>query len=420
MAVLLLWGSILVLFFGGRMYTTDVVAEYEVAGSFVGQRPFLTASGEYGWTVSGSSPGVFVPHGVGYSLLLIPAAFAGGVLGPEAGKLATAVLNACFSICLVGFWYAAATRRFGRVPPLRMLALATGSMAMVYGKMPYDVTAAAAAAMAAFCCMDSDRPLLSGACMGLAVLIRADSILLLPVLWRGPAELKRFAVGFIPLLLLAAGANWYRFGSPLADGHSQDPAMAFAPFRGGIPGLFLSPGKGLLYYAPLCVLALFHQKDWRLWSPFVLSLVLHGMLLDWTGGTGWGPRFLFTSLPFLLLPLARPGAGGKLFWVVAAAGLVVSLAGCITDANAVEQSLGPDSFLNPGRQAVIWSFTSSPLFTAVRTAFSGIPDMFGASAASAAGLAPWLGAVAQSLTALLLGWTGIAILHRIRANGAPA
>ncbi len=416
----MLWAGLLVLVFGGRMYTTDVLAEYEVAGSIVGQRSFLTVSGDYGWAVSGSGGRIFAPHGVGYSILLIPAALAGGVLGLDAGKLVTALLNVGFSLCLIGFWYSVATRRFGKVPPLRMLALAAGGMALVYGKMPYDVTAAAAAAMAALYCIDTGRTALAGVCMGLAVLIRADSLLLLPVFWRGPKDLKIFFAGLIPFLLLAAGANWYRFGSPFADGHAQDPAMAFAPFKGGIPGLFLSPGKGLLYYAPLCILALFHQKDWRLWSPFVLSLVLHGMLLDWTGGTGWGPRFLFTSLPFLLLPLARSGTGGRLFWIIAAIGLTVSLAGSLTDTNALEQSLGPDAFGEPGRQAVIWNYSSSPLFVSFRAVFSGLPDMFGITAAARTGIPSAVGAAAQMALSVLLGLVGLRLISRGRTRGERA
>ena len=407
---LLLWAALLVLVFGGRMYTTDVAAQYEVAQSLTGSRALLTVSGDFGWTVSGIRPGIFVPHGVGYPILLMPAALGGSLLGPEAGKVLTALTNLLLSVALFGFWRAVAVIRSGRLSTLRMLAMAVGSMALVYGRMPYDVTAAAAAAMAGLWMMETGRPVAAGACLGLAVLVRLDSLLLLPVFWRGPRELVRLAAGLAPFLLAIAAANWYRFGSPFADGHGQDPAMALAPFQGGIPGLLFSFGKGLLWYAPLCFLALFHQKDWRLWLPFALSLVLHGSLMDWTGGTGWGPRFLFTSLPFLLLPMAT--AKCRLFWPVACLTLLVSLAACWTDTNALEQSLGPDLFGEPGRQAVIWSFSRSPLFASLGGLLRHGPQVFGADAAASVGLPPGAGAAAQAGAAGLMAWAGLVLLRK--------
>jgi hypothetical protein len=408
---LLLWGALLVVVFGGRMYTTDVAAQYEVAESLTGARPLLSVSGEYGWTVDGVRQGVlFVPHGVGYSLLLVPAALSGRALGPEAGKVLTALSNLLFSLVLFGFWRAVAVRRYGGVSTPRMLVLAVGAMALVYGRMPYDVTAAAAAAMAGLWCMDTGRTFAAGACMGVAVLIRLDSLLLLPVFWRGHRELLRFAAGLLPFLLAAAWANWYRFGSPFDDGHGQDPAMAFSPLGAGIPGLLFSPGKGLLFYAPLCFLALFHQRDWRLWLPFALSLVFHGALLDWTGGTGWGPRFLFTSLPFLLLPMTA--ARCRLFMPAAVLTVLLSLAACWSDSNAVEQSLGPDLFGEPGRQAVIWTFSSSPLAASICRMPGHLPEVFGVDAAAAAGLPALAGIAVQTAGAGLLAWAGVHLLRR--------
>lgn len=416
---LLLWGALLVLVFGGRMYTTDVAAEFEVAESLTGVRPLLSVSGLYGWTVTGVNPGIlYVPHGIGYSLLLVPSALGAGLLGPDAGKVLAALTNLLLSLILFGCWRAVAVDRYGEVPTPRMLALAIGSMALVYGRMPYDVTAAAASAMAALLCMDRDRPAAAGVLLGLAVLIRLDSLLLLPVFWRGPRTLRRFAAGLGPFLLAAAWANWFRFGSPFADGHAQDPAMAFTPLGAGIPGLLLSPGKGLLFFAPLCFLALFHSRDWKLLLPFALSLVLHGVLLDWTGGTGWGPRFLFPTLPFLLLPLTSVRC--RLFAPAAALSILVTLAACWSDSNAVEQSLGPDLFGEPGRQAVLWTFSSSPLTACLARIPASAPEVFGADAAVAAGFPSWTGIAAQAAIAALIGAAGILLLgRRRRAEGLP-
>ena len=405
-AVLLVWGALLLLMFSGRMYSTDVLAQYEVAGSFIGNTPFMTVSGDYGWIVQGAEAGKYVPHGAGFSLLLVPAAIAGKILGLTAGKVCTALTNAVLSLSLVGFWYACARRKYSSLNAGRFLAVAAGSMILVYGKISFDVTAAAAAAMAGYWFFLGGRNTSAGICMGLALLIRLDSFLLLPLFWKDWKSFRSLIYGMVPFVLAILFLNWYRFGSPFSDGHSQDPAVGLAPFRGGIVGLLLSPGKGLLYYSPLCILALFHQKDWRLWTPFVLSLIFHGMLYDWTGGTGWGPRFLFTSLPFLLLPLSAGDTGGWVFWTVAALGIAVNVMAVWSNPSILEQTAGADLFDAASRQEVIWTYSSSPLFLALRNFGRGIPDMFGAYAASSAGLPAWTGASVQAAAAAVMAWLG--------------
>ncbi len=415
--MILLWAALLVLVFGGRMYTTDVLAQYEVAGSFVGQRSFMTVSGDFGWVIHGARSGLFVPHGAGFSILLIPAAVAGQLLGLNGGKFVMALLNAGFSLALIGFWYASAVKKYTDVPVLRFIAIAICGMVLVYGRMTFDVTAAAAAAMAGFYFSLNDRMLAAGLCLGFAIFIRADSLLLLPLFWSDWRSMKKLISGLVPFILLILFLNWYRFGNPFLDGHGQDPAIAFEPFKGGIPGLLLSPGKGLLFYAPLCIFALFVQKDWRLWTPFVLSLVFHGMLHDWSGGTGWGPRFLFTTLPFLLLALSFGGTGGKLFRVIAILGIIVCIPALWSNPSLLEQTSGADLFDEPSRQAVLWTWSSSPLVSAFRNFATGVPDLFGATAAASAGISIWIGILAQSIAALALAAGGMLVLKRSRCIG---
>ncbi len=415
--MILLWAALLTLVFGGRMYTTDVLAQYEIAESFTGQRSFMTVSGDYGWTVQGTRPGLFVPHGAGFSILLIPAVIAGKFLGLNGSKLVMTLLNAGFSLALIGFWYASAVKRYSEVPVLRFIAVAICGMVLVYGKMTFDVTAAAAAAMAGFYFSLHGRMFSAGLCLGLAIFIRADSLLLLPLFWNDWRSMKKLIRGLIPFILLILFLNWYRFGNPFLDGHRQDPAIAIELFKGGIPGLLMSPGKGLIYYAPLCIFALFFQKDWRLWTPFVLSLFFHGMLHDWSGGIGWGPRFLFTTLPFLLLPLSFKGAGGKLFWIIAILGIIVCIPACWSNSSLLEQVAGADLFDEPSRQAVLWTFSSSPLVSAFRNFAAGVPDLFGATAAASAGISAWIGILAQIAAAAVLAAAGMIVLKNSRCIG---
>jgi len=410
--LLLVWAGILVLTFAGRLFTTDVAAELEVSGSLIGARPFLSA--EHGWTVQGSGSAKYVPHGIGYSLLLLPAALIDTLAGSEAGKLAAAGLNSLFSLLLVAVWYLLARRWISTARALRLVALGISGMLVVYARMPYDITAATAAALAGVFLMTRDKPLQAGLCLGLALLIRLDTIVLLPAFWPGMSErrkLLKLAYGVAPFLLLAAAANWFRFGSPFADGHAQDPAMAFSPLSGGLAGLLFSPGKGLIWYSPICVLAFFCNRDVRLWLPFVLSLILHGMVHDWTGGTGWGPRFLVPTLPLLLLPLTAAGKGGRLFWILAGIGMALLAVSAWSNTNALEQNLGPDLFDEPARQSVLWSVSRSPLISSFASFGRWPPELFGVHAATAAGLPAWIGFMCQMIAGgvlVLLGWRHIA------------
>ncbi|MFQ5498608.1 MAG: hypothetical protein ACE5FH_02955 [Candidatus Zixiibacteriota bacterium] len=406
------WLALLAVVFGGRFYSTDVVAQCEVAGSFLGERPFLTASGEYGFIVEGTRKGAFIPHGVGYSVLLVPAALVGHVIGEEALKVTGASLNGLWSLVLVLAWYAVICMKYRGVSLLRMIVLAVGGMTLMYGRIPFDVTSAAASAMLGLYLLEKNRFVPAGLCLGLSIFIRLDSILLLPVFWRDWKSTLAMLRGTIPFLLLIATANWYRFGSPFIDGHNQDPAMFLTAFKGGIPGLLLSPGKGLIYYSPLAFLAIFYQRDWRYWLPFVLALILHGMLHDWSGGTGWGPRFLFTTLPFFLIPLARKGAGGKMFWVIGAIGVVITFVASWSNTSLIEQGLGASVFSDPTRQKVIWTYASSPLVGAFRNFGQGVPDLLCVTAAQSVRLPVWAGIMAQFASAGCIAAAGFVLLNR--------
>ncbi len=404
---MIIWAGLLALVFGGRLFTTDIVSQYQVAESMLGARPLFTA--ECGWLVSGVRSESYVPHGPGYSLVLLPSAAFGLLVGQDAGKAAGAATGALLSLALLLSLDALGRGFFGRIDRRRLVPVMLGCMGLMYGRMPYDVTAAAAFALWGAVLMHRRSFAAAGAFLGMAILVRADSAILLPVYWLGAGERKgylSFFSGLIPFVLIIMAYNQYRFGSILDDGHGQDPAISFDPASTGIVGLLFSPGKGLLWYAPMWVAAVLSCRDPRLWLPFVFSLLLHGFLYDWTGGTGWGPRFLFPSLPLLFLPLLRAGAGGKSFAFLAVLALLVSLAAGLTDTNALERSLGPDSFHTAGRQAVIWSAERSPLVnTLVSPAHSG-PDTAGYRAAGVPG------AVIQSVFGLGLVAVGMAFLKR--------
>ena len=172
----------------------------------------------------------------------------------------------------------------------------------------------------------------AGAFIGLALHARSSVGLFIPVLglyllwvWSRPRfELRplagavvAFGAGFaVPLALLLL-TNWWRFGEPLNFGYANIPLSY--PMHEGLYGLFLSPGKSVLLYAPVVAIGLVApfvvDRERR---PAAILCVAAGManalffsrFPHWHGDHSFGPRYLTMSIPF---------------WVVAA-GLVLDRA----------------------------------------------------------------------------------------------
>ena len=168
--------------------------------------------------------------------------------------------------------------------------------------------------------------LLAGTASGLMVLTRYDSVLFIPLVALYPALIRYVRSGFrsslgdaivyltavIPWSAAILVWDWIRFGSVLQTG-LHERTLGEQPLV-GLAGLLVSPGKGLLWYMPL-VFALpfvarrFFRRSASL-SFFVLALILaplilYSNVLYWHGDPAWGPRYLYTSLPYLVLPLGE-------------------------------------------------------------------------------------------------------------------
>jgi hypothetical protein len=79
-------------------------------------------------------------------------------------------------------------------------------------------------------------------------------------------------------------------------------------------GLVVSPGKGLLWYLPLVFLLPFAARDFSRRHPsiayfflalIVLPILFYSNILYWHGDPAWGPRYLYTAVPYLILPLGE-------------------------------------------------------------------------------------------------------------------
>ncbi|HEX2041556.1 MAG TPA: hypothetical protein VHF24_02875 [Acidimicrobiales bacterium] len=196
---------------------------------------------------------------------------------------------------------------------------------------------------------------LAGAAAGAATLLRVDSlVLVLPVLAVGVAlaspgnwrSLRGFALAAAPFLLAGAWYNHLRYGAPWRLGYYEDEGFIY-PFARGLYGLILSPGRGVLWYAPLVLLAVVgFGAAWRrnrivaaVAAAVFLARPLFYASWAWDGGWAWGPRFLVPAMPALLVGVAEVArrfsswtrAAQLLVTVVALLSLSVQVVGASTD-----------------------------------------------------------------------------------------
>jgi len=126
-------------------------------------------------------------------------------------------------------------------------------------------------------------------------------------------DLALYGVGVLPALLVNVAYNLIRWGRPLQTGPKPDQTLGYSPWL-GLPNLLLSPGKGLLWYTPALLLLALAIGPFRRRFPaptLLFAILCGGYLLFysnvnyWHGDPAWGPRYLYATLPYLILPLGE-------------------------------------------------------------------------------------------------------------------
>ncbi|HWE64933.1 MAG TPA: hypothetical protein VHB98_24730 [Chloroflexota bacterium] len=235
--------------------------------------------------------------------------------------------------------------------------------------------------------------LLTGGWLGAATLVRLDSALYIPLYalyalaaaaygrTAAPrpygagheAQSRLLPDGWLRLLVLLAigpaiallviGAyDLARFGNPITTGynmsggpgynissdyHDTHPPHTLQALWEGIYGQLLSPGKGLFLYAPILLmlpwaLAPFARRYRRGALLLVLGIAAIAVLahantlIVWLGGWAWGPRFLISIIPVLLLPLGAllQGAGPwvrRVAWTLGLLGVLIQVPAVLLD-----------------------------------------------------------------------------------------
>jgi hypothetical protein len=139
-------------------------------------------------------------------------------------------------------------------------------------------------------------------------------IFLLPLVGRRPGDWARFALGALPLPLAVGLYNFVAFGSPLKQGYGSAQITSSlrlgSRIADGLPGLLVSPGRGLLVYSPVLLFAIYGAIRGRrvlLYSccatAFLADLLVTSNIAQWWGGESFGARKLADTLPLLAVLL---------------------------------------------------------------------------------------------------------------------
>lgn len=317
----------------------------------------------------------FSRYGLGESLVLVPFVTAARLLHAAVPSASTAPLFALLPALLLAVSAAAVTRAALSLgaPPAHAAAggagLVLASPLLAYGATDFSEplqVALVSVSLAAIASLRTDpeaprsHALAAGAAAGLLPL--AKSLLLvvtLPLLLLGlprrsagsaaprrrrePVP-RRHAVGVLAScgagLLLWAVMDVVRFGRLL--GGYPGETFSYPPLT-GLLRLTVLPNKGLLFYAPLVLLApvglaRLRRRDGEL--ALGIGAAVGALFASaaawwaWDGQAAWGPRLVLPALPFLflLVALALAGSGRALraaATLLFAAGLAVNLLGTL-------------------------------------------------------------------------------------------
>jgi len=313
-------------------------------------------------------PGGFGKYGLGLSLVeQVPLLFADSIETSYGGGRSNLLFAFCNTLltALVALAVALSVRALGRPFPAAALAacgLAFGTFAWPYISYDFSEPLQALCLTTSFWLLvravraPGSSPaglVLAGSALGFAVLTKANLLILIPgyalYLWYGLGSpfgqrLRQFGWFGISLGLwglVIAVLNHYRFGSVIEFGYGSESAQFTTPLSQGLYGLLLSPNKGLLFYAPLALLApgaLWVSRGHRrelalLLTTSGLLVVLTSMWWSWEGGASWGPRLILPIVPLLTigasLLLGPSRISSILFAICLGAGLVINLLGVL-------------------------------------------------------------------------------------------
>lgn len=233
--------------------------------------------------------------------------------------------------------YAFARKRAGASPVVAVaaaLTIAFGTVVFPYSTAFLTHVPSALFLLLAFYWLD-ERPLLAGACAGMAgtcnyLCILAAAVLAIGVLLRSWKDALRFVAGGIPFGLLLAWYHDYCFGSPFTTAAetsrnfaAEDRILGFfaRPTWEAFHGITVSEYRGLFFSSPVLLLAfagaavMLRRGILRRELAMIATLVAIFVLVNssfnyWHGASAFGPRHLLAVVPLFAIPMLF--AGGRI------------------------------------------------------------------------------------------------------------
>ena len=197
------------------------------------------------------------------------------------------------------------------------------------------------------------RVIYAGLAIGGAFLMRPSALIFVPIfltslvppvlVHRRLQKMLYFGIGTIPPFGAMLSYNWWKWGNPLDTGYP--PLQYNTPWYEGLYGLFLSSGKGLVWFAPITFVALvFAGRAFRsnmfdaatLWIAVVANAFLFCRFEVWSGDDAFGPRYMTIVLPLLavLAIIGSTNLNPKSVWIAGICGLPAAIGGSLVYVNA--------------------------------------------------------------------------------------
>jgi hypothetical protein len=277
--------------------------------------------------------------------------------------------------------------------------------------------------------------ILCSTCVGFGFLIRPDAIIFIAAflgyliynLIKDSRKIRDFilnSIKIIPLYIVPVGLSYYiektiwkiRFGEnvPQTLADSSENASSFIsgylsahsfPLYEGAFGLLFSPGLGLLIFSPILFLVFVSFTDFfkKNKNECILLIIIissfllfYGTIDTWHGLNSWGPRYIVSIVPFMLLPLGsslekRTSLTFRSFVIILSSlGIFINLVYLIQDVSwfvwgwpGTSGLYGLDIVVDGWRHplnvdpAVIWTFEYSQLTHSIINVFYNYqPDIF--------------------------------------------
>jgi hypothetical protein len=263
--------------------------------------------------------------------------------------IVTALSIGLCGACIGPLLYLYGRRRIGVAPPAALAVAAIvlfGTVIFPYSTMLFAQIPAALFLLLALMLLPKN-PLLSGAAAGVALscfyVCAAAALILLTFAcvrsWRAAA---RFAIGWIPWIVLMGIYQWLCFGSPFltaveASTPFTEKGSLFGVLRlpslEALYGISFSPYRGLFFASPVLLFALIgllimarrsdlRQDLWAVVTIVAMFFIAIASFNGWNGGCAFGPRYLVPIVPILGIPLLAASTIGsrplRVLWICAA------------------------------------------------------------------------------------------------------